>query len=810
MDECFYRYKEFCRLGLIYTKKSRPVYAGKQNMFLVGVLNTVSLFDTNTEEQVSLFTQGHSPVTCIEPGRETFAVGYEDGAVCVLSYAGELQKKISAHQSAVLSICYTGAGDCMVTVGMDNRVVVWDILDDTVLARIRGPKKPATAACFIGDSVVAVSAKDSTIRVFSVETGECLQLVSAAKEKILSLCADEEKKTLVFTVKKTGVFACRINTASKRQPLELVGCIEQNPKAIYATVSSGLICFLSHSLISLIALPGDSGECTAASFVKKHGVDVSPHVVSACLSQGSKTLLLGLDNNSLEIFTKRKKHYKKEREITQKGHRTWIKTVSISTDDKHIASFSSEAAHVWDVVATAETVGLSFLSTLDCRGAQCSEFIDEEHVVVGTSDGKISVYNIGTGKETCTVNAHSGKINTLHLFSQKTRLLSGGGDKTLRVWSVSPKQIDPVFEHGFNEDITCVRYIEAQNLICVALLDSTIGVFYADTMRRFLSLYGHKLPINSLCIAEDEKLLVSCSVDKSIRVWSLDFGDCRKTITGHSSSVTHVWLDGKTKTLLSASARGDIRQWTFPGLSPLGSVGRHHDEVSALSFSEKTGLLVTGSRDLSLRVWSQTSEEVFPEDVQEEAFEERLDEEMERRIEVSHVREQVTDSVNLRGLKDGELLLKALERSEEESKKAEALGDTPASSTTLFHAGQRVSPAGYFYAATQTIAAMHLEDALLAVPTHMTPRILSYLLEWSSDDEKLLLSCRMLSFFVKGNLDHIAQQTKLKQTVTELRDTLQKKLAVLKRETQKNIAGLRQIQRCPRLPRTPRAKDEDR
>ena len=75
-------------------------------------------------------------------------------------------------------------------------------------------------------------------------------------------------------------------------------------------------------------------------------------------------------------------------------------------------------------------------------------------------------------------------------------------------------------------------------LIAVALLDSTVKVFFTDSLK-FL-LYGHKLPGLSMDISSDSTLLVTGSADKNIKVWGLDFGDCHKSLFAHADSVMQV------------------------------------------------------------------------------------------------------------------------------------------------------------------------------------------------------------------------------------------------------------------------------
>lgn len=43
------------------------------------------------------------------------------------------------------------------------------------------------------------------------------------------------------------------------------------------------------------------------------------------------------------------------------------------------------------------------------------------------------------------------------------------------------------------DDVLSVRFSPNGKLLAVALLDSTVKVFYQDSLKFFLSLYGHKV-----------------------------------------------------------------------------------------------------------------------------------------------------------------------------------------------------------------------------------------------------------------------------------------------------------------------------
>jgi U3 small nucleolar RNA-associated protein 12 len=138
------------------------------------------------------------------------------------------------------------------------------------------------------------------------------------------------------------------------------------------------------------------------------------------------------------------------------------------------------------------------------------------------------------------------------------------------------------------DDVLSVRYSPDGRLLAVALLDSTVKVFYQDSLKFFLSLYGHKvricyqlcsavdsgrthpsqylfrllqLPVLSMDISSDSKLLVTCSADKNIKIWGLDFGDCHKSIFAHDESVMQVAFERDSHYFWSGGKDKYIKYW---------------------------------------------------------------------------------------------------------------------------------------------------------------------------------------------------------------------------------------------------------
>ena len=90
------------------------------------------------------------------------------------------------------------------------------------------------------------------------------------------------------------------------------------------------------------------------------------------------------------------------------------------------------------------------------------------------------------------------------------------------------------------DDVLAVKVSPDGKLLAVSLLDMTVKVFYLDTLKFFLSLFGHKLPVVSIDISFDSRLIITASSDKSVKIWGLDFGDCHRSLLKHQDSVMQV------------------------------------------------------------------------------------------------------------------------------------------------------------------------------------------------------------------------------------------------------------------------------
>lgn len=86
------------------------------------------------------------------------------------------------------------------------------------------------------------------------------------------------------------------------------------------------------------------------------------------------------------------------------------------------------------------------------------------------------------------------------------------------------------------DEISCAAISPNGRFIAFGLLDNTVRVYYLESLKFLLTLYGHSLPVTCIDIGPDNKLIVTGSRDKTVKIWGLDFGDCHRSLFAHDDT----------------------------------------------------------------------------------------------------------------------------------------------------------------------------------------------------------------------------------------------------------------------------------
>lgn len=562
-------------------------------------------------------------------------------------------------------------------------------------------------------------------------------------------------------------------------------------------------------------------------------------------SSKSASILVATTSNQLELYSvetreKKSKHqpdYDRSLSVDMPGHRSDIRCLALSSDDRMLASASQGSLKVWN------TRTQSCLRTLDCGHALCLSFLPGDKIIVlGTRDGTLELFDITSSSLIDTISAHDRDIWALHVHPSGHSIVTGSADKTAKFWDLKVVQEEVL---GTNrkvpkltlvhtrtlktaDDILAVQYSPDAKYLALSTLDTTVKIFHTDTLNPYLTLYGHKLPVLSLSISSDSKLIVTSSADKTCRVWGLDFGDCHKTFLAHNDSILAVSFiptnaDGNHHHFFSASKDRTIKYYDGDKFEQIQKLEGHHGEIWAMTVSHSGQFIATASHDKSIRIWTQTDEQIFLEEEREKELEElyentlltSLDAEEDQPprngddtdtqlIESTDPTKQTADTLTAAekisealtlGTADLDLLA-AHARQVQFAREHNTKPPAPPPRHPLYVAHNNISSSAYLLQLLTKLPPQALTDSLLLLPFAQLPALLTFLALLARDQPRTIpLVCRVLAFVLRAHHRQLVSSRLMRAELDALRTTLRAGMDASRREMGFNLAGLRVLGR---------------
>uniref|UniRef100_A0A8C6XPE0 WD repeat domain 3 n=1 Tax=Naja naja TaxID=35670 RepID=A0A8C6XPE0_NAJNA len=504
--------------------------------------------------------------------------------------------------------------------------------------------------------------------------------------------------------------------------------------------------------------------------------------------KGELKATLMLQNNNIECYSLKSSEQSPQVVQTSKinigGHRTDVRTLSFSSDNIAILSAAAESIKIWNRST------LQCIRTMECNYALCSLFVPgDRQVIIGTKIGKLQLFDLASGCLLETVDAHEGALWSISLSSDQvgqfviSRLRRDGNGLSVKQTRIL--QLD--------EDVLCVRYSPNQKFLAAALLDCTVKIFYTDTLKFFLSLYGHKLPVLCMDISYDGALIATGSADRNVKIWGLDFGDCHRSLFAHDDSVMYLQFVPKTHLFFTAGKDHKIKQWDADKFEHIQTLEGHHQEVWSLAISPNGDYLVSCSHDKSLRLWERTREPLILEE----------EKEMVRNLNFkiffvsSQVPGEIQGEAGLAGkktietVKAAERIMEAIELYREETMKLEE------HKAICKAAGKEVPlPVNPILQACGNISvSLELEESLLVLPFSYVPDLLMLFNQYFELGLEVELLCRALLFLLRIHFGQITSNQLLVQVMENLKKTTLSRVSQVKDVLGFNMAGLQFLKR---------------
>ncbi|KAL0270510.1 UNVERIFIED_CONTAM: hypothetical protein PYX00_007902 [Menopon gallinae] len=633
--------------------KSSPI----PNILAAGFRDgSVKTYDVDTGEVLGIFSGHKQSVTCLtyDSTGHQLASGSNDTHIVVWDVVAEAGlSRLSGHTGSVTSVHFMKNYNILISCSKDTSIKFWDLDTSYCFKTLLGHRTEVWGIVLMRNQEFLVTGSgDSELRVWNLAAKEN-KVKEESNDDTVEKQFEFEEESDVMSPISTEKCGSILRTDTGR----VSGLISDAGNQILAVHgTSGLLelfMFTSHleSLRRLkkrikkenkgnkSSLDSNSTRPSLRDIVRRlPTIKLKVKIKSSDLvlgKNGELRIMLTLSNNTVEIYTLNTTEKNAlavcKRRIANQGHHSEVRVVSFCSDSLAVVTGSGDSVKLWNrnSLACIRTIATGYVLSLCLVPG-------DRHVVAGLKTGKLLIIDLNTGDILEEIPAHEKEIWSIRVTPDKRGCITGSSDHTVKFWEFeliddkdnnsSGKVLSLLHVRTLTLDdgVLGVCVTPNSKLFAVSLLDMTVKIFFLDTMKFFLSLYGHKLPVLCMDISSDSTLIATGSADRNIKIWGLDFGDCHKSIFAHDDSVTSLEFVPGTHYFFSCGKDGKIKQWDADNFQKIITLEGHFGEAFHLSVSPNGNHLVSCGSDRVVRLVTKTEEPLILED---EAEEERAREE---------------------------------------------------------------------------------------------------------------------------------------------------------------------------------------
>ncbi|PKS07831.1 hypothetical protein jhhlp_006439 [Lomentospora prolificans] len=231
---------------------------------------------------------------------------------------------------------------------------------------------------------------------------------------------------------------------------------------------------------------------------------------------------------------------------------------------------------------------------------------DGSRIASGSGDGTVRIWDAKSGREEHKLEGHSDSVRSVAFSPDGSRIASGSADRTVRIWDAKSGREECKLE-GHSYWVNSVAFSPDGSRIASGSDDRTVRIWDAKSGREERKLEGYSSWVNSVAFSPDGSRIASGSADRTVRIWDAKSGRQERKLEGHSYSVSSVAFSPDGSRIASGSADRTVWIWDAKSGREERKLEGHSHSVSSVAFSPDGSRIASGSADGTVRIWDAKS-----------------------------------------------------------------------------------------------------------------------------------------------------------------------------------------------------------